>query len=289
MKKQTKVASKLCIRCNRILPLGEFYPNKDWRSQQYRDAWCKECAQKYSTDKESQEQYCYENNRKWQDSFWDSALKKAQYALASNPDYLDPKAGTQKKEKLMNATAVRSFFSMMNLRMFYGYVENVANDGSFAEEKKELEEEKEKTVYDKTWGGYFTADQIETQNDRYAQYEEDFVLDNVNIRDYARKVVKASLNADIAEDKMRRGEISASEYKEAQKIFDDLSKSSNFAACKRKPGEASGLGSLGEIIMRLEIDGKLNENGFTFPADDIDKIILDFDHTLEAIGIEGRW
>jgi len=51
---------------------------------------------------------------------------------------------------------------------------------------------------------------------------------------------------------MRRGEISASEYKEAQRIFDDLSKSSNFAACRRKPGEASGMGSLGEIIMRLE-------------------------------------
>ena len=51
---------------------------------------------------------------------------------------------------------------MMNLRMFYGYVENVANDGSFAEEKEEPEKEKEKTVYDKTWGGYFTADQIET-------------------------------------------------------------------------------------------------------------------------------
>ena len=124
--------------------------------------------------------------------------------------------------------------------------------------------------------------------DIYSQYEEDFVLDNVNIRDYARKVAKASLNADIAEDKMRRGQLSAGEYKEAQRIFDDLSKSSNFAACKRKPGEASGMGSLGEIIMRLEVSGALNTNGFTFPEDDIDKVVRDFCHTLRAVGIEGQ-
>ena len=114
------------------------------------------------------------------------------------------------------------------------------------------------------------------------------MLDNVSMRDYARKVVKASMNADIAEDRMRKGQITASEYKEAQRIFDDLSKSSNFAACRRKPGESSGLGSLGEIIMRLEISGGLKENGFTFPEDDVDKIIRDFRHTFISVGIEGQ-
>lgn len=220
-------------------------------------------------------------------------MKKAQYILATNPEYIDPKAGDKKRNKLANGAATRAFFSMMNMRQFYCYVENVADDGSFAEEQdggiEKIGDNGKTPVYNKTWGGYFTDEQIETLDDRYAQYEEDFVLDNVNIRDYARKVVKASLNADIAEDKMRRGEISASEYKEAQKIFDDLSKSSNFAACKRKPGEASGMGSLGEIIVRLEIDGKLNENGFTFPEDDIDRIIQDFNHTLEAVGAKGGW
>ena len=86
---------------------------------------------------------------------------------------------------------------------------------------------------------------------------------------------------------MRRGEISAGDYKEAQKIFDDLSKSSNFAACRRKPGESSGLGSLGEIILRLETSGELNVQGVTFEPDDIDKIIADFRHTLTAAGAEG--
>ena len=83
-----KAPSKLCLRCNRILPLTNFYVHKDWREQVYRDAWCKECAGKYCKDKESLKGYCFENNRRWEDQYFDSAMKKAQYSLATNPDYL---------------------------------------------------------------------------------------------------------------------------------------------------------------------------------------------------------
>lgn len=77
--KKTPVASKLCVKCNRVLPLGEFYPNKAWTFQRYHDVWCKACASQYCKDKETLKQYCYENNRQWKENFWDSALKKAQY------------------------------------------------------------------------------------------------------------------------------------------------------------------------------------------------------------------
>lgn len=262
MATKKKVASKLCIRCNRVLPLADFYPNKDWSSQSYRDIWCKECAAKYCYSAQTLKQYCYENNRKWEDSFYDSAMKKAQYSLANNPEYIDPRISAKKRDELAGRAAARSFFSIMNMGGFYGYIDNtgdippcpddMTSDG---EEAKPDTAASDKLVYNRKWRGYFTAEQIDALEDIYSQYEEDFVLDNVNIRDYARKVAKASLNADIAEDRMRRGEISAGDYKEAQKIFDDLSKSSNFAACRRKPGESSGLGSLGEIILRLEVSG----------------------------------
>lgn len=288
--KRSQVSSKLCIRCNRVLPLGDFYPNKAWTAQRYHDVWCKECAAQYCKDQDTLKQYCYENNRQWKDNFWDSAVKKAQYVQATDAEYIDPKSSQKKRKDILNRTAVRQFFSFMNLGAFYGYVENIGEDGVYVvpEEKPSEEENEDKRTYNRKWGGFFTKEEIESQEETYSQYEEDFVLDNVNIRDYARKVAKASLNADIAEDKMRRGEISASEYKEAQRIFDDLSKSSNFAACRRKPGEASGMGSLGEIIMRLEQSGALNENGFTFPEDDVDKIIQDFRQTLHSVGIEGQ-
>ena len=70
-------------------------------------------------------------------------------------------------------------------------------------------------------------------------------------------------------------------------MFDNLSKSSNFAACRRKPGESSGLGNLGEIILRVELSGALNENPYNFPEDQIDQIIHDFEHTLVAVGARG--
>ena len=291
--RKTPVTSKLCVKCNRVLPLGDFYPHKEWAMQKYRDAWCKECAIQYCRDEETLKQYCYENNREWKDSFWGSAMKKAQYILAGDAKYINPKTSPDKKRELEVKTAARQFFSMMNLSQFYGYVENVGQDGEYVadiqpDEEMEQRERQLKRTYNPKWGGSFTEDEIKYLEDAYSQYEEDFVLDNVNTRDYARKVAKASLNADIAEDKMRRGIISAGAYKEAQKIFDDLSKSANFAACRRKPGESSGFGSLGEIIMRLEVSGVLNENGFTFPEDDVDRITNDFRHTITAAGLDGQ-
>ena len=295
MASQTKPTSKLCVKCQRVLPLTEFYPNKQWVGQWYKDAWCKECADKLCTDKESLMQYCFENNRGWEDSYWDTAIKKAQYIVSTDPIYVKPHTSAKRRDAILSKTAVRQFFGLMNLNAFYKFEDHIGGDGVYIdmsqiqkEKKDKPETEEVKRTYNAKWGGNFSKQEIEKLEDTYAQYAEDFVLDNVNIRDYARKVAKASLNADIAEDRMRRGEISASEYKEAQKIFDDLSKSSNFAACRRQPGQASGLGSLGEIIMRLEIDKQLRENGFTFPEDDIDRIVRDFEHTYTACGIEGR-
>lgn len=291
--RKSSVASKLCIRCNRVLPLSEFYSNREWRSQSYRDVWCRDCASKYCFDRESIKQYCYENNRRWEDTFYDSALKKAQYIQANNAEFIDPKTSRKKKDEIEGRAAARQFFSMMNMSGFYGYVENIGEDGVYPGDEESATRERpavespEKLEYNRKWRGHFTKEQIEALEDIYAQYEEDFVLDNVNIRDYAKKVAKASLNADIAEDRMRRGEISASDYKEAQKIFDDLSKSSNFAACKRKPGETSGLGSLGEIVQRIESTGKLDTDGFHWPQDSVDIAIAEFRHTLVAIGLEG--
>lgn len=286
--KKASVASKLCVRCNRVLPLADFYPNKEWRSQSYRDAWCRDCASRYCFDRESLKNYCYENNRRWEDSFYDSALKKAQYTLANNAEFINPKTSRKKKEEIEGRAAARQFFSLMNMSNFYGYVENIGSNHFPTEQNGDQSSTAtEKLEYNRKWRGHFTQEQIDALEEIYAQYEEDFVLDNVNIRDYAKKVAKASQNADIAEDRMRRGEISSSDYKEAQNIFDNLSKSSNFAACKRKPGETSGLGSLGEIITRIEGTGKINTEGFQWPKDSVDMAVEEYRHTLVAAGLEG--
>ena len=106
-----KVPSKLCLKCNRVLPLGDFYPNKKWTAQAYRDTWCKECATKYCKTQDQIKQYCYENNRAWKDGYWDSSLKKAQHLLATNADYIDPKTSSAKRKQLEEQMAAKQFFT----------------------------------------------------------------------------------------------------------------------------------------------------------------------------------
>lgn len=286
-----KVPAKKCIRCNRTLTLDDFFPHKLWASQMYRDAWCKDCAKKFVHNHEDLMKYCFENNRKLTDAGWEGAKKKAKYALANNRKWIDPATPQEERDRIEEEAICQAWFNVMNLAYAYEYEENLrvsSADSVSNMAAHEFTDPEDKPRYDTTWRGWFTPTEIKMLDEIYAQYEQDFVLDNVNIQDYARKVAKASLNADVAEDKMRRGQITAKEYKEAQDIFDGLSKSSNFAACRRKPGETTGMGSLGEIILRLETQGYLDENPYTFPDDDVDKVIQAYKYTLQAVGMELR-
>lgn len=48
------------------------------------------------------------------------------------------------------------------------------------------------------------------------------------------------------------------------------------------------MGSLGDIILKLETDGFMNENPYKFPDDEVDKVVNDFVHTIQAIGADVR-
>lgn len=160
------------------------------------------------------------------------------------------------------------FFSVMNLGGVYQLSSNIDSEGAYKEfdpaspagttvrdENGAFLDDGE-LIYSRDWNGMYTQREIEYLDDYYARLEEGFVLDNQNIQDYARKAAKASLDADIKYSKMRHGQASVSEWKEAQAIFDNLSKSANFAACKRKPGDMAGLGSLGAIVAKIEMSGE---------------------------------
>lgn len=293
-KGKRRVASKLCVRCGAVLPLTEFYSNKGWASQSYHDAWCKECATKFCKDMETLREYCWYNCRRWADEFYEIAGKKALYTLANQDDYL--KASRAKKKLLEDQATCRQFFSVMNLSNFYCYSDNIGKEGEYrmfdpASQDGTVDVQNQprdngELIYDKTWNGMYTAREVAYLNDYYARLEEDFVLDNESIRDYARKAAKASLDADIKYNKMRQGQASANDWKEAQAVFDNLSKSANFAACKRKPGDNAGLGALGLIIQKIEQSGALQKDPVSFPPDDIDRIVNDFRHTIAAVGLD---
>lgn len=111
-------------------------------------------------------------------------------------------------------------------------------------------------------------------------------MNDLNLVDSTRKLLKASLNADIADDKFRRGEITMQECRAAHSLYEEYSKMTTFAACvqaKNKVG-VTDEDSLGEIIERLESNGFLGTNDYTFDQDQVDMIIADFRHTIAAVG-----
>ena len=199
-RKEKRIPSKLCVRCGGVKPLNEFYANKGWASQSFHDAWCRECAMKYCVDRETLQEYCWYNNRKWSEELYEGAAKKARYTLANDPVYLDASAPEEKRRSVENRAIVRAFFSVMNLDYLYGYVPNMTEDGACVPFEPEGEEEEgegtraeaEKQTFSKVWNGYYTQREIDYLDDYYARLEEGFVLDNKNLQDYARKAAKAS-------------------------------------------------------------------------------------------------
>ena len=295
--KSKKIGSKLCLKCNQVQTLDRFYTHKEWSTQSFRDAWCKDCAAKACVSKEGTREYCWYNNRRWSDTYWDMAMKKGKYALTTDADYLTARTD-EKRRELEERMAGRFFFSIMNLDGVYGFSSNIDPDGAFKEfnpdstagtvvrSENDCYLDDGELIYSRVWNGMYTQREIDYLDDYYAKLEDGFVLDNQNIQDYARKAAKASLDADIKYSRMRHGEASVAEWEKAQAIFDNLSKSANFAACKRKPGDIAGLGSLGVIVSKIEMMGELDTPKVKFPADYIDKIIGDFRHTVASVGLE---
>lgn len=123
IKKQRKVPSKLCVRCGEVHPISDFYGNKGWASQSFHDAWCKDCVTKFCVDMPTLREYCWYNCRKWADEFYETAGKKALYALANQDEYL--KASKTKKKELEDRATCRQFFSIMNLSNLYCFSDNI--------------------------------------------------------------------------------------------------------------------------------------------------------------------
>lgn len=81
---KSAIIGKYCIKCGKVLPLENFAPNKDWTSQQYHDVWCLECAKKNIKTVNDIKQYCQDNNRHWEDSYYEECKRRGQFAIASD-------------------------------------------------------------------------------------------------------------------------------------------------------------------------------------------------------------
>lgn len=286
-KKDPRGDTKLCIHCGRNRQLKEFYTNKDWEEQLGRDIWCKSCVGKLSTKQEVQE-YFWDNHREWNEKIWLQAQKKAESMLTSDKTYQNSSDARRKVLlERMTAQQVPTYMSM-----HYKYVDNTKNGKAvtFAEAKASGEFDPSPEEDDKQWSeffnGYYTKRDIDYLNGYYQKLEEDFNFDNESLRDYARKVCKASLQADKAQDDYAAGRCPFSDVKDALAQFDMLSKSANFAACKRKAGDTSGLTSWSETTLKLETTGHTMQRKIEWEEDDVDRVITSFMHLAKSLGLD---
>lgn len=287
---------KMCLACHKVKPLSDFAKNKGWAEQNYADLYCKECAWKMCTDKEAFRKYMWENGRMYSEALWDAAENACMYSLNTNAEWLSKKTSEKRRNEIKTGATVRRAFTLMNLPTYYSFSTPTDEDGNMrAFDPESLDGQLiynddgtqrvdgGAKVFSPVWNGMYTNAEIEYLDSYYARLEDGYVLDDINIQDYARKVAKASLEADAKYNKMRAGQCTQKEWQDAQDVFDKLSKSANFAACQKKDKGATNNEVLCEIIRNIEINHRADMPKVTFPKDDIDRILADFAHTDVAI------
>lgn len=291
-----RTPKKRCIQCGKVWDITEFIPNRAWGAQQNCDLYCRQCTKAMVVDKTSLRKYMWENNRLYSEVIWEVATNKAKRVLANNAEYNKKTLPASRRKEIEEQVTAAQALSIMNLAQYYHFNDNADPTGNLAPfDEDSLNGSIVDTVdgtealtdsrkyWDAVWNGTYTKRELEYLNNYYDRLQDSFSLDDISAQDYARKVAKASLEADTRYTLMRDGKISSKEWREAQDVFDSLSKSSALTAAQRKERGQDTMKSLAEIIAEIEINHHAVIPEVKFPPDDIDKILADFRHTSEAI------
>ncbi len=284
-KKDLLKERRVCQHCHEEMRLGDFLANNGWAVQRNRDVWCKNCASKCVTMEDVKE-YFWENNKQFRQEDWNTYKNQAMDELKYNSVFVQ--SGDARKDSMLNRYAAKKMISNSYKAPF---AEN-DKDGymPYADAKKRGlfdDADADKKEYNEFFNGSFTKRELKYLQDYYNELDEAFTFDNESIRDYAKKCARASLRADRAQDDYAMGKCSFQEVKDAIALFDMLSKSANFAACKRKTPETTGLTSWSEAAYKLETTGHPMQRKIEWTQDDVDKCIKHFQHTMAAMTAEG--
>lgn len=276
--------TKLCLKCGKVKPVTDYYANRDWDEQLGKDIWCKECVNRCA-NKDQIREYFWENHREWDDRIWQKAEERAEKMASTNATYL--KANDDRRKTILERLTCQQVPVMMSL--YYNFV-NTDDPTTYAEAKAngQIKEEIDPDIkkYSHKFNGYFKPSELEYLEEYYQGLEEDFDLSDTNLRDIARKLAKASLQADKAQDDFMAGRCDYSVVKDAISQFDLLSKSGNFAACKRKPEDNTGMNSWSELSAKLETSGHACTRKIEWPKDDVDRVIDAYNYLIEALGLD---
>lgn len=287
--------TRLCLHCNQIKPLANYYSNRGWVENGTKDKWCKQCIAKIRT-KEEMKRFFWENNRAWNEQLWENAIKRAELQAAKSTVY--QKSNADRKQVLLESIACPIMPTLMQKTQYYKYEDHLSNAfvndydqakeaGMIVEEdKKKNRIDKNIKTYNEFFNGEFKPSELEYLEKYYQGLEQDFDLSDTSLRDNARKAAKASLLVDKVQNDYMAGRCTLQDVKDAIAQYDLLMKTGNFAACKRKPGDKTGLGSWAEICYQLETTGHTMQRKIKWEKDDVDRTIDEFKYIVESLGLD---
>lgn len=193
--KLVRPPKKECAICKAKKPLTDFYSNADWKDESGVDRWCKSCVTRLQS-KEAFKEYCWENRREWNEDMWNGMVRSAEKKLVGNDIY--EKSTESRRKTILERTAIQNaglflatYYKFIKLKAgekHLPYAEAIANGLVDADE-----EDPSVKTYSDFFNGYFDKRELEYLTKYYDKLEEDFVLDNENLRDYAKKCARASL------------------------------------------------------------------------------------------------
>ena len=282
--------SKKCPLCGRNKKLSSYYSHRDYSKEKSRDPICKECSRSLASSKEGMMKYCNTTSRRFDEVLWKWAEDKITLKFKEDIEYNS--LSEDKKKKILNEKIVSAYFGQMNQVNWYAFVPDKSVD--MKELKADLEDEeydntpvkkrKERKTYSAKWGGDFTSEEIIYLEDQYKKAQDQYDLKTGNDFEYAMNVAVAGLIVRKNRNGYLNGENGADKrYKEAVAIYDSLCTSSKFNQKTRSTNDTAGLGSLSEIVARLEQSGFLQKK-IIFDDDHIEKVNADLRHVLSSVG-----
>ena len=284
--------TKLCLHCNQTKPIAKFYANRGWVDNGGRDAWCKECLAKIRT-KDEMRRYFWENNRQWKENIWENALKKAEIQAAKSTVY--QKSGEDRRQVLLESIACPIVPSLMQMTQNYGFEDHskdvnvnsydaAKESGKIVEFDSSKPKDKNLKVYNEFFNGEFKPAEIEHLTRYYERLGEGFNFStDFTLEDNAKKLAKQSFIVDKMQNDFLAGRCSAQDVKDAMSLYDMLLKTGNFAACKRKPDEKSGMSSFAELTQYCETHGHPCTNVIVWEKDSVDQVIDSFNYIVESL------
>ena len=280
--------TKICSKCKQTKLLSNYYSNRDWTEQLGKDVWCKDCVTKCATKDELRE-YFWENNREWNDKLWASVQKKAELALNAKATYQNAFEDTKKSildrltcQKMIKSMQINYKFEDHSKDINVQTYQEAKEDGQITEEKPETKDPDIKT-YSEEFNGYFKPDELRYLREYYDGLARDFNLSDTNLIDTAKKLAKASLQADRVQDKYMAGQAPLQDVKDAMSLFDLLSKSGNFSASKRKEEDKATESSFSEITAYCETHGHPCIKKIEWEKDVVDQTIDSFYYLTQSM------